>query len=55
MCLRRIEGVTRKDRVRNEEVMKTLGQEAVMTMSEDRLVKKVYMNEARGKRPCGRT
>ena len=35
--------------------MKTLGQEAVMAMSEDRLVKKVYMNEARDKRPCGRT
>ena len=30
MCLRRVEGVTRKDRVRNEEVRKALGQEAVM-------------------------
>ena len=26
MCLRRVEGVTRKDRVRNEEVRKALGQ-----------------------------
>ena len=69
MCLRRVEGVTRKDRVRNEEVRKALGQEAVMdivkekqrkwkdkveAMSEDRLVKKVYMDEARGRRPRGR-
>ena len=28
MCLRRVEGVIRKDRVRNDEVKKTLGQEA---------------------------
>ena len=69
MCLRRVEWVTRKDRVRNEEVRKTLGQEAVMNivkekqrkcrdkveaMSEDRLVKKVHMDEVRGRRPCGR-
>ena len=69
MCLRRVEGVSRKDRVRNEEVRKTLGQEAVMNivkekqrrwkdkveaMSENRLVKIAYMNEARGRRPCGR-
>ena len=69
MCLRRVEGVTRMDRVRNVEVRKALGQEAVMDivkekqkkwkekleeMSEDRLVKKVYMEEARGRRPRGR-
>ena len=69
MCLRRVEGVTRKDRVRNEEMKKTLGQEAVMdivnkkqrkwkdkveAMSEGRLVKKAYMDEARGSRPRGR-
>jgi len=69
MCLRRVEGVTRKDRVQNEEVKKTLGQEAVMdivnkkqrkwkdkveAMSEGRLVKKAYMDEARGSRPRGR-
>ena len=58
MCLRRVEGVTRMDRVRNVEVRKALVQEAVMDiikekqkkwmekleeMSEDRLVRKVYM------------
>ena len=32
MCLRRVEGVIRKDRVRNDEVKKTLGQEAVMNI-----------------------
>ena len=68
MCLRRVEGVTRMDRVRNVEVRKALGQEGVMDivkekqkkwkekleeMSEDRLVKKVYMEEARGRRPRG--
>ena len=56
------------DRVRNVEVRKALGQEAVMDIvknkqkkwrekleeiSEDRLVKKVYMEEARGRRPRG--
>ena len=69
MSLRRVEGVTRKDRVRNEEARKALGQEAVMdiakekqrkwkdkveAMSEERIVKKVYMDEARGRRPRGR-
>ena len=69
MCLRRVERVTRKDRVRNEEARKALGQEAVMdiakekqrkwkdkveALSEDRLVKKVYMDEVRGRRPRGR-
>ena len=67
-----VEGVTRKNRVRNEEVRKALGQEAVIdivkekqrkwkqwwfeveAMSEDRLVKKVYMDETRGRRPHGR-
>ena len=57
MCLRRVEGVSRMDRVRNKEVRKALGQEAMMDMvkekqrkwkaklekmSEERLVKKVY-------------
>ncbi len=69
MCLRRVEGGTRKNRVRNDEERKALGREAVMdiakekqrrwkvkveAMSEDRLVKKVYMDEARGRRPRGR-
>ena len=61
MCLRRVERGTRKNRVRSDEVRKALEQEAVMDivkekqrkckvkvegMSEDRLVKKVYMDEA---------
>ena len=65
MCLRRVEGMTRMDRVRNEEVREVLRQEAVLEilkekqrkwkakleqMSEDRLEKKVYMDEAREKR-----
>ena len=68
MSERRVERVTRKDRVRNEEVRKTLGQEVVMdivkekhrkwkdeveAMSEGRLVKKVCM-EARCRRSRGR-
>ena len=36
MCLRRVEGVTRKDRVRNDEVRKTLGQEAVMDIVKEK-------------------
>ena len=36
MCLRRVEGVTRKDRVRNEEVRKTLGQEVVMDIVKEK-------------------
>ena len=69
MCLKRVEGVTRMDRVRNEEVREAPRQEAVLEvvkekqgkwnakseqMSENRLVKKVYTDEARRKRPQGR-
>ena len=36
MCLRMVEGVSRKDRVRNEEVRKTLGQEAVMNIVKEK-------------------
>ena len=36
MCLRRFEGVTRKDRVRNEEVRRTLGQEAVIDIVKEK-------------------
>ena len=36
MCLRRVEEVTRKDRVRNEEVRKILGQEAVMNIVKEK-------------------
>ena len=69
MFLRRVEGVTRMDRVRNEAVRRCLGQEAVLDivkekqrrwkvkveeMNGDRLVKQVYEEEMMGKRPRGR-
>ena len=69
MCLRRVQGLTRMDRVRNEEVREALGQEAVIEMvkekqrkwkakleqmRDNRLVKIVYEEEAKGKRPKGR-
>ena len=70
MFLRRVEGVTRMDRVRNEAVRRSLGQEAVLDivkekqrrwkvkveeMDGDRLVKQVYEEEMTGKRPRGST
>ena len=36
MCLRRVEGVTRMDRVRNEKVREALGQEAVMEVAKEK-------------------
>ena len=69
MFLRRVEGVSRLDRVRNEDVRRSLGQEAVVDMvkekqrrwkvkmeemNADRLVKQVYEEEMTGKRPRGR-
>lgn len=69
MFLRRVEGVTRLDKVRNEDVRRSLGQEAVMNivkkkqwrwkvkmeeMNGDRLVKQVYEEEVTGRRPRGR-
>ena len=69
MCLRRVQGLTRMDRVRNEEVREALGQEAVIEMvkekqrkwkakleqmRDNRLVKIVYEEEAKGKRSRGR-
>ena len=69
MFLRRVEGVSRLDRVRNEDVRRSLGQEAVVDMvkekqrrwkvkmeemNTDRLVKQVYEEEMTGKRPRGR-
>ena len=36
MCLRRIEGVSRMDRVRNEDIRESLGQVAVVDMMKDR-------------------
>ena len=67
MLLRRVEGVTRLDRVRNEDVRRSLGQEAVVNMVKkqrrwkvrmekmkgDRLVKRVF-EEVTGGRPRGR-
>ena len=37
MCLRRIEGVSRIDRVRNEDIRESLGQVAVVDMMKDRV------------------
>ena len=69
MFLRRVEGVNRLDRVRNEDVRRSLGQEAVMDnvkkrqrrwkvrieeMNGDQLVKQVYEGELTGRRPRGR-
>ena len=69
MFLRRVEGVSRLDRVRNEDVRRSLGQEAVVDMvkekqrrwkvkmeemNADRLVKQVYEEEMTEKRPRGR-
>ena len=36
MCLRRIESVSRIDRVRNEDIRESLGQVAVVDMMKDR-------------------
>ena len=67
--LRRVEGVTRMDRVRNADVREAVGQEEVMEkvkrkqrawkekleqMEDNRLVKKVHTEEIAGKRPRGR-
>ena len=67
--LRRVEGVSRIDRVRNADVREVVRQEDVMEkvkrkqrtwkenlekMEDDRLVKKVYTEEIVGKRPRGR-
>ena len=69
MFLRRVEGVTRLDKVRNEDVRRSIGQEAVMgmvkkkqrrwktkmeEMNGERLVKQVYEEEVTGRRPRGR-
>ena len=68
-CLRKVEGVTRLDKVRNEEVRSRLGQVAVLSrvekkqtewarkvedMTDDRMVKKVFVQSVPGKRPRGR-
>ena len=68
MCLRRIEGVSRLDRMRNEDIRQSLGQVAVVDMMKDRqmrwkeklermdgsrLVKQVYEGDVVGKRQRG--
>ena len=65
-CLRRVEGVTMLDKVRNVDIRSRLGQVAVVSrvenkktewlkkmeeMTDDRMVKKVYMENVPGKRP----
>ena len=52
ICLRRVERVTRKDRVRRDEVRKALGQEAVMDIVKEKQRRWKY--EARSSRPRGR-
>ena len=68
-CLRRMEGVTILDKVRNEDIRSRLGQLAVILrvekkktewlrkmegMTDDRMVKKVFVENVLGKRPKGR-
>ena len=68
-CLRRVEGVTMLDKVRNVDIRSRLGQVAVVSrvknkktewlkkmeeMTDDRMVKKVYMENVPGKRLRGR-
>ena len=67
--LRKVEGVTRMDKVKSDDIRMRLRQEDVVAtvhrkkkqwlrkmeeMPEDRLVKTVYMEEMPGKRPRGR-
>ena len=67
--LRRVEGVTKLDRVRNEDIRQTLKQEAVVKVAQKkkrvwkekadgmegaRLVVCVYSEEVTGRRPRGR-
>ena len=67
VCLRRIEGVSRIDRVRNKDIHDSLGQVAVVDMMDrqlrwkeklegmdsGRLVKQVYEGDIAGRRPRG--
>ena len=68
VCLRRIEGMSRVDRVRNEDIRDSLGQVAVADMMKDRqlrwkeklegmdggrLVKQVYEGDRAGRRARG--
>ena len=68
-CLRRVEGVTILDKVRNVDIRSRLGQVSVVSrvekkktewlrkieeMSDDRMVKKVFVENVPGRRPRGR-
>ena len=67
--LRRIQGVSRVERTRSEDIRQRLGQESVLDvirrrqenwkcrmneMNNDRVTKKVYVIEMEGRRPRGR-
>ena len=67
--LRRVQGVSRMERIRSEHIRQHLGQESVLEvirrrqenwkgklneMSSDRVTKKVYVGEIEGRRPRGR-
>ena len=67
--LRRVQGVSRMERIRSEHIRQHLGQESVLDvirrrqeiwkgkmneMSSDRVTKKVYVGEIEGRRPRGR-
>ena len=67
--LRRIQGVSRVERTRSEDIRQRLGQESVLDvirrrqenwkcrmneMNSDRVTKKVYVIEMEGRRPRGR-
>ena len=66
-CLRRVEGVTILDKVRNEDIRSRLGQLAVVSrvektewlrkmegMTDERMVKKVFVENVLGRRPRGK-
>ena len=66
-CLRRVKGVTILDKVRNEDIRLRLGQLAVVSrvkktewlrkmegMTDERMVKKVLVENVPGRRPRGR-
>ena len=68
-CLRRVEGVTILDKVRNEDIRSRFGQLAVVSrvekekiewlrkmegMTDDRMVKKLFVENVPGKHPRGR-
>ena len=56
MCLRRIEGVSRLDRMRNEDIRQSLGQVAVVDMMKDRQMRwKEKLERMDGSRPVSYT